>query len=1291
MKNKILLQLKSVVLLPMLFLLFMAMSTIGRAQTVTVTTDQDDYYPGQWVIITGSGWQNDVDVQLTLTHLDPLPDPLHTHDSWLVQPNDGGYIYYEWFVEEQELNTSFQLDALGLSTGLNASTFFTDGSHTGFSSALIIGVPVAPICSGTTVQLSLDVTNCHNTSGSGNTTYTANYLWQQSSDNSTWTNADGINNNNTYSTNPDANTYYYCIITITGNGQYCGLPNGTVYPTSSVSISVNTSPNVYNVSYNPASICNPPFIMTLSGSEVGVNYQALRNNDNQVEQTIAGTGNPLQFDGLTQTMTYYVKAINATTGCSINMNGTATVTNANAPTAFNVTGGGSVCLNTAASYSVGISGSETSVNYQVYYNDGVNAPVAVGTSVTGTGAAITSLYSASLAGTYTVIGTRNTGNNCLTQMNGVATISVDVTPPSFVGTLPANATVECDAVPTPATLTATDNLDIDVEVTFQETTEAGDCPNNYTLTRIWTAKDDCENSTTHTQVITVQDTKAPVWVEIMEELDADLACADADGLETALAAAPTATDACGSGVTIELASDNRTGGDCLGSYVRVRTWTATDDCGNTSEVYTQTITVTDKVAPVWDQAAEALDADLACADAEGLETALAAAPTATDACGSGVTIKQASDNRTDGDCLGSYVRVRTWTATDDCGNTSEVYTQTITVTDEVAPVFTSAICGTTNERATDDGDCIYTVNGNEFDATAEDECNSGVTLTWKLTGATTDEGTSTTLASKQFNFGITIITWTATDGCGNASTCELTVNVNEVSTVTTVTVTPTSQQYSDKVTFASTVTTCEGAGTIEGTVTFKVGTQTMGTVNVQADGTATLANVPLLEPNPFGTAPTGQMALGGKTVTATYSGAGAYLSSTGTTDLTITCEDAVVTNNGGSYFTANPNSGDGSVALSAYVVDSPDGNPGDIRNATVTFHDGSISGGPLGNANIAVGLISAIPTEGFATTDLNYTLKSADISAGGKIWEVWTTVNNYYCGQTSDFTPVTLAMPGPDYVTGGGHIIMTNTSGLYPGVNNVGKRMNFGLVMKWNKSGKNLQGNINIIYRGTGGNNYQIKSNAINSLAIASVDNTGKTVATGATFKMATITTKANLKQLTSTGSVDLGGNATLIVTAWESLTDKTGHSDRISVQLAAPSGSGIWFSSNWNGGKSVFQQLNGGKIQVQSGITPPLKSAEITTAVGEIATEPTLKVYPNPFTERLNIEFSSVNDTRAKLEIFNIAGSKLETLFDAPVNGGQLYKVEYLPKLVSSQIVLYHLTRNGKTQVGKMIYQERR
>ena len=59
--------------------------------------------------------------------------------------------------------------------------------------------------------------------------------------------------------------------------------------------------------------------------------------------------------------------------------------------------------------------------------------------------------------------------------------------------------------------------------------------------------------------------------------------------------------------------------------------------------------------------------------------------TASDNCGE-VTITVSSET-TAGDAAGNYVIVRTFTATDDAGNSSSA-TQTITVQDTTAPEFT---------------------------------------------------------------------------------------------------------------------------------------------------------------------------------------------------------------------------------------------------------------------------------------------------------------------------------------------------------------------------------------------------------------------------------------------------------------------------------------------------------------------------------------------------------------------------------------------------------------------------
>lgn len=615
----------------------------------------------------------------------------------------------------------------------------------------------------------------------------------------------------------------------------------------------------------------------------------------------------------------------------------------------------------------------------------------------------------------------------------------------------------------------------------------------------------------------------------------------------------------------------------------------------------------------------------------------------------------------------------TWTVTSTCRQ-QVTGSSTFTVTYDQPPQFTN--CPTAAlVKYTDEGMCTYLAKGGEFDLSVSDDCNDN-TVVYGLTGATTAAGL-TTLDGIAFEFGITYIAAIVTDRCGLTAGCNYIVEVNKVTTTLVVEVEPGTQQYSDKVTFKAQVTECSLAGPVGGTVTFYVGSQKMGTANVQPDGTAVLADVPLLEPSPFGTAPTGQMAPVVHDVKAVYSGFGNYLGSKGYTTLDITCEDAGVAYNGGYYFTVNPNNYQGSILASAYVTDPDDGSRGDIRNATVTFHDGSYTGPVIGTSNIPVGMVSANTWEGVASTSLTYTLNNSEVSGGGHIWEIWTTVNNYYCGREETGTTITLAMPGGDYVTGGGHLIMTNTSGKHPGLNNAGKRMNFGLVMKWNKSGKNLQGNINIIYRGPDGYNYQIKSNAINSLAIAS-----KTI-DGYSYKIATITTKANLKKFTGEGTyTDLGGNHNLVVVAWDCLSDNTGKHDRISVQLLPSSGSGLLFSSNWSGGTTVAQTLNGGQIQVQTN--------RAGDAIDPISAEPPtvtphITVYPNPSAGPVNFSFVINENAKVTLEVYSVTGILVDRIFQGDVEKG-IDNTAVLSKPLPEGVYTFRLIYGAHVKTGKFI-----
>jgi hypothetical protein len=97
-------------------------------------------------------------------------------------------------------------------------------------------------------------------------------------------------------------------------------------------------------------------------------------------------------------------------------------------------------------------------------------------------------------------------------------------------------------------------------------------------------------------------------------------------------------------------------------------------------------------------------------------------------------------------------------------------------------------------------------------------------------------------------------------------------------------------------------------------------------------------------------------------------------------------------------------------------------------------------------------------------------------------------------------------------------------------------------------------------------------------------------------------------------------------------------------------------------------------------------KSAQIITPDFEANS---LKVYPNPFSEKLNFEFVSDKTARAVIEIFNMTGQSVTRLLDQQVQKGVMNRVEYEPTNIISGVYLYKLTIDGNTSVGRVIYRK--
>ncbi|MFD1602257.1 gliding motility-associated C-terminal domain-containing protein [Flavobacterium artemisiae] len=371
------------------------------------------------------------------------------------------------------------------------------------------------------------------------------------------------------------------------------------------------------------------------------------------------------------------------------------------------------------------------------------------------------------SGTYTNTWTaKDICNNTSTVFTQVITIQDNTAPTWTTAANALNVTLQCSDT---SGLTAAQNQaptaadNCGGTVTYTKVSgafSAGSCVNSGTYTNTWTAKDICNNtSTVFTQVITIQDNTAPTWTTAANSLNVTLQCSDTSGLTAAQNQAPTASDNCGGTVTYTKTSGSFSAGTCANSGTYTNTWTAKDICNNTSTVFTQVITIQDNTAPIWTTAANSLNVTLQCSDTSGLTAAQNQAPTAADNCGGTVTYTKTSGSFSAGTCANSGTYTNTWTAKDICNNTSTVFTQVITIQDNTAPTWTTAVNALNVTLQCSDTAGLTAAQNQAPSAT--DNCGGTVTYT-KVSGAFS--------AGNCANSGTYTNTWTAKDICNNTST-----------------------------------------------------------------------------------------------------------------------------------------------------------------------------------------------------------------------------------------------------------------------------------------------------------------------------------------------------------------------------------------------------------------------------------------------------------------------------------------------------------------------------------------
>jgi hypothetical protein len=109
-------------------------------------------------------------------------------------------------------------------------------------------------------------------------------------------------------------------------------------------------------------------------------------------------------------------------------------------------------------------------------------------------------------------------------------------------------------------------------------------------------------------------------------------------------------------------------------------------------------------------------------------------------------------------------------------------------------------------------------------------------------------------------------------------------------------------------------------------------------------------------------------------------------------------------------------------------------------------------------------------------------------------------------------------------------------------------------------------------------------------------------------------------------------------------------------------------------------------KYSIYCTYTVNTKSAEIATAINSDFELAYLKVYPNPFSDRLRFEFVSPESVNARIDLFDMTGRLVKTVFEQPIEGGVSYEAEFRPEAIISGMYIYLLIMGDKITNGKVI-----
>ena len=261
-----------------------------------------------------------------------------------------------------------------------------------------------------------------------------------------------------------------------------------------------------------------------------------------------------------------------------------------------------------------------------------------------------------------------TATDGCTTLTHTQTIKVaDNIPPTFVGTLPQDITIEeGEPIPLQKSISAEDTCGSASVSTTQQTVKQNGKVSK--LLYIWKAKDACGNQVVYTQTIVFTPKAAtPPLAFVATTLPQDLTLSCAKEVPTAVM--PTTTGGCAS-VSYRM-EEKKTAVLCDNRFTLLRIFTATDGC--TTLTHTQTIKVADNIPPTF---VGTLPQDITIEEGEPIP--LQKSISAEDTCAGAPTVKRSMREELNEEDKRVKI-IYQWVARDVCGNEA-VHTQTISIT-----------------------------------------------------------------------------------------------------------------------------------------------------------------------------------------------------------------------------------------------------------------------------------------------------------------------------------------------------------------------------------------------------------------------------------------------------------------------------------------------------------------------------------------------------------------------------------------------------------------------------------